>query len=48
MADYVQWLIWITAGPRIAANNPGRKKIIIGTVKVGGSEAAFFSAAVIR
>jgi hypothetical protein len=38
----------MTAGPRIAANSPGRKKIIIGTVNVGGSDATFFSAAVIR
>ena len=32
-----QWLIWIIAGVRIAANSPGRKNRIIGTVSVGGS-----------
>jgi hypothetical protein len=36
------------AGVRMAANRPGRKNRIIGTVRVGGSAAAFFSAAVIR
>jgi hypothetical protein len=43
-----QLLIWIAAGVRIAANRPGRKNRIIGTVRVGGSAAAFFSAAFMR
>jgi hypothetical protein len=43
-AAQFQPLIWTMAGVRMAANRPGRKNRIIGTVRVGGSAAAFFSA----
>ncbi|MOA58909.1 hypothetical protein D3C78_1834120 [compost metagenome] len=33
------------AGPRMTTNSTGRKKMIIGTVSLAGSAAAFFSAA---
>ncbi len=34
----------IAAGPRMTTNSTGRKNRIIGTVSLGGSDAAFFSA----
>lgn len=39
---------WISAGVMMTTNSTGRKNRIIGTVSMGGSEAAFFSAAVMR
>ena len=37
---------WIAAGIRITISSTGRKNRIIGTVSLGGSAAAFFSACV--
>src|SRR5262249_35429849 len=42
-----QWnaaIALMAAGPRITTNSTGRKNTIIGTVSLGGSAAAFFSA----
>ena len=38
----------IAAGPRMTTNRTGRKNRIIGTVSLGGSAAAFFSASDMR
>ena len=38
----------MAAGPRITTNSTGRKNTIIGTVSLGGSAAAFFSASDMR
>ena len=38
----------IPVGPRITTNSTGRKNSTIGTVSIGGSCAAFFSASVMR
>jgi len=43
-----QALIWMIAGPIITAKRTGRKKIIMGTVSLGGRAAAFFSASAMR
>ena len=42
------WRIWITAGPMITMNRQGRKKTIMGTVSLAGSEAALRSASCMR
>ena len=38
----------MAAGPRMTTNSTGRKNKIIGTVSLGGSPAAFFSASDMR
>ena len=40
-------MIWIIAGVRMTAKRTGKKKMIIGTVSLGGKAAAFFSASFI-
>ena len=39
---------WMTAGTRMTISSTGRKNRIIGTVSLGGSAAAFFSASFMR
>src|SRR5262249_61340490 len=46
-----QWnaaIALMAAGPRMTTNSTGRKNTIIGTVSLGGSAAAFFSASDMR
>ena len=45
---HFQWKSWIIAGPMMTMKSTGRKKTIIGTVSLGGSAAAFFSASAMR
>ena len=46
--DYFRFITWMIAGVRMTTKSTGRKNRIIGTVSLGGSAAAFFSASFIR
>ena len=45
---FVAAMIWMAAGVPMMTNSTGRKNRIIGTVSLGGSAAAFFSASIMR
>src|SRR4029077_17525755 len=46
--DHCIAAILMPVGPRMTTNSTGRKNTIIGTVSLGGSDAAFFSASFMR